>query len=52
MKNNKRFKRQIAIGDIHGCLNLLKDLVEHQIRLNPDADMLIFLGDYIDRGNL
>lgn len=47
----KQFERQIAIADIHGCLNLLKDLVENQIKFNPDEDKLILLGDYLDRGN-
>lgn len=46
IKNN----RQIAIGDIHGCYDLLKDLLEYQIKFDPKTDELIFLGDYIDRG--
>jgi serine/threonine protein phosphatase 1 len=44
-------KRQIAIGDIHGCFELLKELVENVIVFSPAEDMLIFLGDYIDRQN-
>ena len=40
--------RTYAIGDIHGCLHTLKDLL-HKLRLGPD-DRVIFLGDYIDRG--
>ncbi|OAA30410.1 metallophosphatase [Kosmotoga arenicorallina S304] len=37
-----------AIGDIHGCLNPLKSLIE---KINPKkSDTLVFLGDYIDRG--
>ena len=43
-------KRQIAVGDIHGCFDLLKTLIEKIIRFTPDEDMLIFMGDYIDRG--
>ncbi|HXW68299.1 MAG TPA: metallophosphoesterase family protein [Dissulfurispiraceae bacterium] len=43
-------KRQIAVGDIHGCFDLLKTLIEKIIRFSPDEDMLIFMGDYIDRG--
>jgi serine/threonine protein phosphatase 1 len=40
--------RTFAIGDIHGCLDQLEDLVE---RLDPGRDdTLVFLGDYIDRG--
>jgi len=42
-------EREIAIGDVHGCLNTLKALVENQIK--PSAqDTLIFVGDLIDRG--
>jgi serine/threonine protein phosphatase 1 len=49
-------QRIFAIGDIHGCLNLLDDLIERIVglrdRRGPAAgeDRLIFLGDYIDRG--
>jgi serine/threonine protein phosphatase 1 len=42
--------RLIGIGDIHGCYDLLTDLVEHRIIFNPLRDRLVFLGDYIDRG--
>ncbi|MCI4626276.1 MAG: serine/threonine protein phosphatase [Candidatus Magnetoovum sp. WYHC-5] len=44
------FKRQIAIGDIHGCFSLAHELVEEIIKFNPKEDRLIFMGDYIDRG--
>ncbi|MBF0536687.1 MAG: serine/threonine protein phosphatase [Nitrospirae bacterium] len=44
-------KRQIAIGDIHGCHSLVVDLIEEVIRFDPDTDQLIFIGDYIDRGD-
>ncbi len=38
----------LAIGDIHGCLEPLKRLIE---TLNPKpSDTLVFLGDYVDRG--
>ncbi len=40
--------RKFAIGDIHGCLDKLEDLLG-KIDPKPD-DCLIFLGDYIDRG--
>lgn len=42
-------KRTLIIGDIHGCLDMLKRLVE-KVGWHPDRDHLIFLGDYIDRG--
>lgn len=42
-------KRLFAIGDIHGCFDLLKELLENKIQLQK-PDKLILLGDYIDRG--
>ena len=44
-------RRQIAIGDIHGCYDLLRDLLEYKIKFDPTTDEVIFIGDYIDRGN-
>ncbi len=41
--------RLFAVGDIHGCFEQLKELVENQLILNR-TDKLVFLGDYIDRG--
>ncbi|KJR41628.1 metallophosphoesterase [Candidatus Magnetoovum chiemensis] len=43
-------KRQIGIGDIHGCYDLTVELIENRIRFKPASDQLIFIGDYIDRG--
>ena len=43
-------KRLFAIGDIHGCFDSLKELVENKIQLQK-SDKLILLGDYIDRGD-
>ena len=40
--------RTIAIGDIHGCSLALAALLD-AIDPNPD-DLLVTLGDYIDRG--
>ena len=42
-------ERIFIIGDIHGCLGMLKRLID-KIDWRPDKDELIFLGDYIDRG--
>lgn len=42
-------ERVFIIGDIHGCLGMLKRLMD-RIDWRPDRDRLIFLGDYIDRG--
>jgi serine/threonine protein phosphatase 1 len=41
--------RTLIIGDVHGCLDMLKRLME-KIDYRPEQDSLIFLGDYIDRG--
>jgi serine/threonine protein phosphatase 1 len=38
-----------AIGDIHGCLEKLKELM-NKIRIDKNNDTIIFIGDYIDRG--
>jgi serine/threonine protein phosphatase 1 len=43
-----RIVRYLAIGDIHGCFQALRTL-EALLELKPD-DVLITLGDYIDRG--
>lgn len=40
---------RFAIGDIHGCIKTMKYLIEEKIHPSKD-DVLIFLGDYIDRG--
>jgi serine/threonine protein phosphatase 1 len=43
-----------AIGDIHGCLSQLttlhKKILTHD-KFDVKKDLLIYLGDYIDRGN-
>jgi len=38
------------VGDVHGCLGMLQRLID-QIGWRPEADRLIFLGDFIDRGS-
>ncbi|TLD71904.1 serine/threonine protein phosphatase [Phragmitibacter flavus] len=40
--------RTFAIGDIHGCLTALQILDEH-LQFGP-GDLVITLGDYVDRG--
>ncbi|MGD8989304.1 MAG: metallophosphoesterase family protein, partial [Syntrophobacterales bacterium] len=42
-------ERTLVIGDIHGCLGKLQLLMD-KLDPRPDRDQLIFLGDYIDRG--
>ena len=42
-----------AIGDIHGCLKQLINLQDKIInfpKYNKESDVIIYLGDYIDRG--
>jgi len=42
-------KRLFAIGDIHGCFNTFRTLLEQKIQIK-EGDKIILLGDYIDRG--
>lgn len=41
-------QRTIVIGDVHGCLDELKELLDRAGR--TDDDHLVFIGDLIDRG--
>jgi serine/threonine protein phosphatase 1 len=40
----------IAIGDIHGNLRALEDLLNRIVPHICSDDTVVFLGDYIDRG--
>ncbi|EZH65451.1 hypothetical protein DH09_17650 [Bacillaceae bacterium JMAK1] len=40
-------QKAFVIGDLHGCYDELQQLLEHW---NRDEEILVFLGDYIDRG--
>jgi serine/threonine protein phosphatase 1 len=40
--------RHLAVGDIHGCFTALATLADF-LPFQPD-DLLITLGDYVDRG--
>jgi serine/threonine protein phosphatase 1 len=42
-------KKIYAIGDIHGCLENLTQLL-NRIDIDKQNDTLVFIGDYIDRG--
>lgn len=42
-------ERLFAIGDIHGCFDSFRELVEDKIKIS-NRDKLVLLGDYIDRG--
>lgn len=41
--------RTIFIGDVHGCFDELKELLE-KVSFNKNSDRLIFLGDLINKG--
>lgn len=43
-------EKTFVVGDIHGCLHMLQRLMD-TIPWNPHYDRLIFIGDYIDRGD-
>ena len=43
------FRRILAVGDVHGHMEKLYTLWK-KIAFDDNKDMLIFLGDYIDRG--
>ena len=43
----------VAIGDIHGCIKqllTLQDKIFNYPQYNKEEDLLLYLGDYIDRG--
>lgn len=42
--------KYFVISDVHGEIDSLTELME-KISWRPDIDILIFLGDYIDRGD-
>ncbi|MFO7461132.1 MAG: metallophosphoesterase family protein [Desulfatiglandales bacterium] len=42
-------ERILIIGDIHGCLGMLQRLLD-KTQWRPESDRLIFLGDYVNRG--
>ena len=46
--NDSPYKRIIAVGDVHGCFDKLMSLWK-KLEVT-DNDLVIFLGDYVDRG--
>jgi len=46
---NADYRRVLAIGDIHGEYDKLMRLCQ-KIDFQPEQELLVFLGDYIDRG--
>jgi serine/threonine protein phosphatase 1 len=49
MNEQKTVQRVVAIGDIHGCAIELEALLQ-KLDLRQ-SDLVVFLGDYIDRGS-
>lgn len=47
--NDSPYKRILVVGDVHGCFDKLTSLLE-KVCLTDD-DLVIFLGDYVDRGD-
>ena len=43
------YRKLFAIGDIHGCYDKLRQLLE-RLPYDREKDLLLFLGDYINRG--
>lgn len=44
-----RFHRTVFVGDVHGCFEEMRDLLQ-TLRYRPLYDRLVFLGDLVDRG--
>ena len=42
-------RRHILLGDVHGCFDEMRDLLA-QLAYRPDRDVLLSVGDLIDRG--
>ena len=42
-------RRHIIVGDVHGCYDELRELLD-QLQFEPDRDVLISVGDIVDRG--
>jgi len=49
MTPSSTFRKIFAIGDIHGCYGKLTSLL-NKLPFDRERDLLVFLGDYIDRG--
>ncbi len=43
------FNKIFAVGDIHGCGGKLATLLD-RLPFDPELDLLVFLGDYVNRG--
>ncbi|WP_026759962.1 metallophosphoesterase [Selenomonas ruminantium] len=45
-----KFERLLVIGDIHGKWERFKSVYD-KVGFNPEKDLIVFLGDYLDRGD-
>jgi len=41
--------RVILVGDVHGCMDELRDLLDH-VRWQPSNDTVVLLGDLVNKG--
>ncbi len=48
LKINEKISRTIVVGDIHGCMDELSQLLEEVVFC--DDDLLVSVGDMVDRG--
>ena len=49
----EHYSQVFAVGDIHGCKNLLDNIHKQIIKISQKKDgkkLIVYLGDYIDRG--
>ncbi len=46
----EKIERLLVIGDIHGKWERFKSVYD-KVGFNPDNDLIVFLGDYLDRGD-
>jgi len=46
----EKIKRLLVFGDIHGMWYKFKN-VYSKVQFDPETDMIVFLGDYLDRGS-
>lgn len=49
MQQSTAYRKIFAVGDIHGCSRKLEILLS-RLPIDPERDVLVFLGDYINRG--
>lgn len=45
-----KIERLLVVGDIHGQWDKFQSLFA-KVRFNPERDLMVFLGDYLDRGD-